>query len=71
LTLFLSLGLNKSKGNMKRLFANKKKLGEEEEENVGNTLDRYIELPGTPIKKKVKFSSYIRKFRMEQLQSHI
>jgi hypothetical protein len=25
---------------MKRLFANKKKLGEEEEENVGNTLDR-------------------------------
>jgi hypothetical protein len=27
---------------MKRLFANKKKLGEEEEENVGNTLDRYI-----------------------------
>jgi hypothetical protein len=29
---------------MKRLFANKKKLGEEEEENVGNTLDRYIDL---------------------------
>jgi len=25
----------------------------------------------TPIKKKIKFSSYIRKFRMEQLQSHI
>jgi hypothetical protein len=23
------------------------------------------------IKKKIKFSSYIRKFRMEQLQSHI
>jgi hypothetical protein len=29
---------------MKRLFANKKKLGEEEEENVGNTLDRYINI---------------------------
>ncbi len=26
---------------------------------------------GTLIKKKIKFSSYIRKFRMEQLQSHI
>jgi hypothetical protein len=25
----------------------------------------------TLIKKKIKFSSYIRKFRMEQLQSHI
>jgi hypothetical protein len=25
----------------------------------------------TPIKKKIKFSSYIRKFRMEHLQSHI
>jgi hypothetical protein len=25
----------------------------------------------TPIKKKIKFSSYIRKFRVEQLQSHI
>ncbi len=27
--------------------------------------------PGTLIKKKIKFSSYMRKFRMEQLQSHI
>ncbi len=27
--------------------------------------------PHTLIKKKIKFSSYIRKFRMEQLQSHI
>jgi hypothetical protein len=26
---------------------------------------------GTLIKKKIKFSSYLRKFRMEQLQSHI
>jgi hypothetical protein len=26
---------------------------------------------GTLIKNKIKFSSYIRKFRMEQLQSHI
>jgi hypothetical protein len=26
---------------------------------------------GTLIKKKIKFSSYIRKFRMKQLQSHI
>jgi hypothetical protein len=26
---------------------------------------------GTVLKKKIKFSSYIRKFRMEQLQSHI
>jgi hypothetical protein len=25
----------------------------------------------TLIKKKIKFSSYIRKFRVEQLQSHI
>jgi hypothetical protein len=28
-------------------------------------------LTGTPIKKKRKFSSSIRKFRAEQLQSHI
>jgi hypothetical protein len=28
-------------------------------------------LSSTLIKKKIKFSSYIRKFRMEQLQSHI
>jgi hypothetical protein len=27
--------------------------------------------PATLIKKKIKFSSYIRKFRIEQLQSHI
>jgi hypothetical protein len=26
---------------------------------------------GTLIKKKIKFTSYSRKFRMEQLQSHI
>jgi hypothetical protein len=32
---------------------------------LGNTL--YCTL----IKKKIKFSSYIRKFRMEQLQSHM
>jgi hypothetical protein len=31
------------------------------------TTSKYIAL----IKKKIKFSSYIRKFRMEQLQSHI
>ncbi len=28
-------------------------------------------LRGALIKKKMKFSSYIRKFRVEQLQSHI
>jgi hypothetical protein len=48
---------------MKRLFANKKKLGEEEEENVGNTLDRYT----CTDKKENKFFSFIRKFRMKQL----
>ncbi len=26
---------------------------------------------GTLIKKKIKFSSYVRKFRVEQLQCHI
>ncbi len=30
-----------------------------------------ILVAGTLIKKKIMFSSYIRKFRMEQLQSHI
>jgi hypothetical protein len=30
-----------------------------------------VELTSTLIKKKIKFSSYIRKFRVEQLQSHI
>ncbi len=33
-----------------------------------NYVDKYN---GTQIKKKIKFSSYIRKFRVEQLQSHI
>jgi hypothetical protein len=32
---------------------------------------RKISIAGTLIKKKIKFSSYIRKFRVEQLQSHI
>ncbi len=32
---------------------------------------RGLSLIGTLIKKKIKFSSYIRKFRMKQLQSHI
>jgi hypothetical protein len=32
------------------------------------TLYRQI---GAPIKKKIKFSSYIRKFRLEQLQSRL
>ncbi len=43
----------------------------------GRDRDRYLEQQQTKkietalIKKKIKFSSYIRKFRMEQLQSHI
>ncbi len=30
----------------------------------------FVEIGSTRIKKKIKFSSYIRKFRVEQLQSH-
>jgi hypothetical protein len=44
-------------------------------ELVGNAINGWLVVKwaesGSLIKKKIKFSSYIRKFRMEQLQSHM
>jgi hypothetical protein len=37
------------------------------QEDLNSDMEEYITL----IKKKIKFSSHIRKFRVEQLQSHI
>jgi hypothetical protein len=50
---------------IQRPISKKEKKGMEKDSEAGETEK------DTLIKNKIKFSSYIRKFRMEQLQSHI